>query len=298
MRDFGQDWEAHWRLRLRRLGLEWRGSVETSRDEEGLVDRIAGWSLEVDAVFFERAGHACRAVGRLEVVGGQGDRPATPLGTAVLISPRLVAFAASAIPRELGGTEAAIFDPSLLRVVFGEGEDAGGRIRPPRRFGLESRHLTWTDPCLGVAVAAVAETNRDGQAVGDQGYLPLLDDTGAVVPGERISLIHHNERQSQRIIPRGRRVDRVGGRRYRLKPSRTRTRPGSVLFNDQWEWIGLTLGDDERGRTLAARAGALRTALARQLRRRRTRRLWSAEGIDRVEEALDPLVEPWVVGLP
>ncbi|ADV61085.1 hypothetical protein Isop_0490 [Isosphaera pallida ATCC 43644] len=305
MRRGERGWEAHWRLRLARLGLEWRGALESSRDEEGVVDRIAGWSSGVDSVFLERAGHACRAVGRLEWEKTRDRVAPVHLGTAMLISPRLVAFAALSIPPELGrGSRkpghhhATTFDLSALRVVFGEGHDSEGRIRPPQRFVLEEHHVVWVEPSLGVVVAAVAETNSEGHAVGDRGYLPLLDDTGAVVPGERISQIHHGEQHAQRIVLRGRRIDRVGGTRYRLKPSIAPDEPGSALFNDQWEWLGLTVGLDDQGRALASRAGALRTGLARELRRQRLQPMWSAEGIDRIEEALDPLVEPWVVGLP
>lgn len=203
------------RLRRRRLRLE------------GIVDQDDSVWLS----FFDGGLAAARSVAR--VVEIPARRPVRPVGTGSLVTDRLFLtnHHVCPSPEDAGG----------MAVQFGYEYDEVGGERPADQRELTPDALFVTDPQLDFTLVAVAE--RDGQPPGARyGHLPLIEQTGKVVIGEVLNVIHHPAGDRKRVSLRANRLVAMDDLWLRYESDTREGSSGAPVFNDQWEMIALHHG--------------------------------------------------------
>ncbi|WP_255020225.1 lipase family protein [Cyanobium sp. WKJ7-Wakatipu] len=121
------------------------------------------------------------------------------------------------------------------KVEFNFQEEASGELQATQCFALAPQEFFLTDRELDYSLVAVVD-NGDLDAYG---WLPLIEDSGKLLVGEKVNIIQHpNGEPKQLAIRNNQVVDEL----ELFLHYRTDTDPGSSgspVFNDQWEVVAL-----------------------------------------------------------
>jgi V8-like Glu-specific endopeptidase len=185
-----------------------------------------------------------RSVGR--VVFAEPGRPIRPEGTGVLISPTLILTNNHVVPDE----ETAARMGAQFRYEYLD----DGRERSPKLYRLDPAAFFCTYEDLDFTVVALAGEN--GKAPGaTYGFVPLIEQTGKVLKGEAINVVHHPGGDRKRVSIRENRLVDEDDLWLRYVSDTRRGSSGAPVFNDQWEMVALHHGGvpqrDPEGRKLA-----------------------------------------------
>lgn len=213
----GQDEIDARRARLRQRNI----------DLEGYIDRDDSlW-----AAFLARGAEAVRPVGR--IVTDQPRRPAEPIGTGVLISPRLALTNNHVVESESDAEAMAI------QLGYEYGDD--GLEREYKTYPLDPRSYWFTDATLDFTVVAVCDLG--GRAPGvDFGQVRLIEETGKILKGEAVNVAHHSGGQRKRISIRENLLVAEDDDWLHYTSDVESGGSGSPVFNDQWEMVALHHG--------------------------------------------------------
>lgn len=205
------------RARLSRQGLEL----------EGIIDQDDSVWLS----FFSRGLTASRAVGR--VVRAPKHQPVTPVGTGVLISARLLLTNNHVVPDPDEATG--------MCVELGYEFNDDGKERRFDTCQLDPAACWFTDEELDFTVVAV--TDLRGKAPGEKyGAVPLIEQTGKVLKGETLNVIHHPGGDRKRVSIRENRMVAEDELWLRYTSDTRAGSSGAPVFNDQWEMVALHHG--------------------------------------------------------
>jgi len=225
------------RERLRRRGIR--------------LEAIIGDDDSVWLAFFSRALVAARAVGR--VVWLLDGQPPEPVGTGVLVGPRLLLTNNHVIP-----------DPdeaTAMAVQFGYEYDDDGRERAADLYPLAPARAFHTEEGLDFTVVGVGDL--DGAAPSAKyGTVTLIEATGKALRAEVLNVVHHPRGERKRASIRQNRMVAQDELWLRYTSDTREGSSGAPVFNDQWEMVALHHGGverrDEAGNRLA-RSGEIWT---------------------------------------
>ncbi|MCS5697883.1 trypsin-like peptidase domain-containing protein [Cyanobium sp. FGCU-52] len=212
---------------LRREGLHFdpQGPGATPAAFPRALERVLDTNDLMGLRFFEQGLQVARAVGRVHISDGAGDRQG--FGTGFLVAPRLLLT-----------NHHVLSDPDQARhskVEFNYQEGASGELQATQCFALVPQDLFLTSEELDYSLVAVAD---DGDLAA-YGWLPLIEETGKLLVGETVNIIQHpNGEPKQLAIRNNQVVDEL----ELFLHYRTDTDPGSSgspVFNDQWEVVAL-----------------------------------------------------------
>ncbi|MFE3928016.1 trypsin-like serine peptidase [Streptomyces sp. YIM B13508] len=192
-------------------------------DREGIVDV----DDSVWASFFSRGLIVSQAVGR--VVVPQRHNPPDALGTGVLVAPGLLMTNNHVLPFRALPSEAAV------EFAFEHDENGQEREYHTYRFAPD---CWFTDEELDFTVLAVSEV--DGRLPGEvYGWVPLIEETGKVIRGDALNVIHHPRGYRKRMSIRENRMVAEDELWLRYTTDTQGGSSGAPVFNDQWEMVAL-----------------------------------------------------------
>lgn len=212
---------------LRREGLHFdpQGPGATPAAFPRALERVLDTNDLIGLRFFSQGLRVAQAVGRVHIGGGSGAREG--FGTGFLVAPRLLLTN----HHVLADAEQA----RQSKVEFNFQEEASGELQTTQCFALAPQEFFLTDQELDYSLVAVVD---DG-GLDAYGWLPLIEDSGKVLVGEKVNIIQHpNGEPKQLAIRNNQVVDQL----ELFLHYRTDTDPGSSgspVFNDQWEVVAL-----------------------------------------------------------
>jgi|JI102314A1RNA_FD_contig_101_877663_length_4086_multi_3_in_0_out_0_2 endonuclease G len=206
-----------------------------------ILERVLGVSDLISVRFLERGAWVARAVSRIHIHSPRGA--VLGFGTGFMISPRLMLTNNHVLADKV---EAA---HSRAELSFEAGFD--GSMKPSALVRFAPQVFFLTDPILDYTVVAVDPET----ALGDHGWLRLIEEQGKVVVGEWVNIIQHPNGEPKQLALR---ENQVVDELEQFLHYRTDTAPGSSgapVFNDQWEVVALhhagVPNRDAQGRILA-----------------------------------------------
>ena len=212
---------------LRREGLHFdpQGPGVTPGAFPRALERVLNTNDLIGLRFFEQGLRVAQAVGRVHIGGGTGASEG--FGTGFLVAPRLLLTN----HHVLADAEQA----RQSKVEFNFQEEASGELQATQCFALAPQEFFLTDRELDYSLVAVVD---DGD-LDAYGWLPLIEDSGKLLVGEKVNIIQHpNGEPKQLAIRNNQVVDEL----ELFLHYRTDTDPGSSgspVFNDQWEVVAL-----------------------------------------------------------
>jgi V8-like Glu-specific endopeptidase len=168
------------------------------------------------------------AVARVAVL--RPGQPPKPVGTAVLISDRLVLSNAHVF---LDAETAA-----ELTLEFDYEYTDSGIERSPTRAKLDPSGFFCIDEDLDFGVVALA----DASVAEERHQVQLIESTAKVLLGERLNVIHHPGGDRKRISIRANLLVSEDDKWLRYTSDTRSGSSGSPVFNDQWEMVALHHG--------------------------------------------------------
>ncbi len=193
------------------------------------LERVMGGNDMVSVAYLELALSAARSVCRvhLRLPGGR----VAGYGTGFLVSPRLLLTNHHVLgDAEAAGTALAEFDYQ---------DDCKGQPLEPASFDLDPGRFFASDADLDWALVAVQEASRDGAALDDFGWLPLIGTTGKAANAEFLNIIQHPNGEPKQMALRENRLVDMLERHLHYESDTAPGSSGSPVFNDQWEVVAL-----------------------------------------------------------
>jgi V8-like Glu-specific endopeptidase len=210
-------------------------------DLEGIVDK----DDSVWLTFFSRGLTVARAVGR--VVRTPPRQPIRPEGTGVLISSQLLLTNNHVIPEAAEAAEMGV------QFHYEYGDD--GQELQPDLWHFAPGAFFSTDEDLDFTVVAVAEQPGQDPPGRAYGCVRLIEQTGKVLMGEAINVVHHPAGDRKSVSIRENRLVAEDELWLRYLSDTRHGSSGAPVFNDQWEMVALHHGGvpqrDPRGRRLS-----------------------------------------------
>jgi endonuclease G len=212
-------------------------AAEPSRERAAAYARHAGAERKqgdtldwVDAWFLGTGARKARAVAIVR------DRNFTALGSAFLISPRLLITNNHVLETPWHAGNALI--------EFNFEEDEQRVVRPVTRFALDPERfwLASPDDQLDFSIVAVGERLSGEATVAEQGFLALSDRPDKHALGIAVNVIQHPLAGPKKVVVR---ENRLLARELEAESSLHYTADtdegasGSPVFNDQWEVVAL-----------------------------------------------------------
>lgn len=196
----------------------------------GELERMVGVSLDyVPVAFLELARWAARAVARIV------DQDRKPIGTATLISPRLILTNHHVTPDTPSARrQLAQFDYEL---------DVDGSVRATTEFALDPDAFSWTsgEDVLDATIVALGRRVSGSSEPNAFGFCPPSAASDKHAEGDFVTIVQHPEGDYKQIALRENRVLGRGKRGVTLYYGAD-TLPGSSgspVFNDQFELVAL-----------------------------------------------------------
>jgi endonuclease G len=195
-------------------------------------ERIIGNTDFLHINYFEKGLKAAKTVGRIVLKNQLGNLQG--YGTGFLVSPRLLI------------TNCHVLKDKALaafsEVEFNYEYDSSGRVKPYSVFRFEPEALFTVSPPdeLDYALIAVCEMDIDGKsALGDFGFMPLIEDAYKVVVGESLTIIQHPRGEFKQVAVRENKLIDMDNRYLRYQTDTAPGSSGSMVVNDQWEVVAL-----------------------------------------------------------
>lgn len=204
-------------------GLAEEGSV--SEPLSVGLERLLGENNFMGVSFLKRGGTASRSVGRVNIRRGRG------FGTGFLVSPRLLLTNNHVLETESEASD------STVEFDFEVGVDRD--FLSPVIFELLPNLLFLTDRDLDYTLVAVAEESTNNKSLSDYGFLPLADDEGSTVNGDRVNIIQHPNGERKQVAIRDNQVIDMLDDFLHYKADTSPGSSGSPVFNDFWEVVAL-----------------------------------------------------------
>ena len=212
-------------LQEKGLAFEARGPGRSPDRFPRSLERVLHTNDLMGLRFFEQGLQVANAVGRLHIRDERGQSQG--YGTGFLVSPRLLLTNHHVL------ASAAQAKRSLVEFNFQE--SANAEMKPSRTFALAPSTLFLSDADLDYALVAVA---ADAQ-LSPYGWLPLIEEQGKLLVGERVNIIQHPNGEAKQLAIRN---NQVVDELELFLHYQTDTSPGSSgspVFNDQWEVVAL-----------------------------------------------------------
>lgn len=150
-----------------------------------------------------------------------------PMGTGVLISPRLLMTNHHVLPDADAARGAS--------ALFDYGHDENGDPRAEHAVPLDADSGFFADESLDFAVVALSAA----APLGARRPVPLIAEPGKFLLGERVNVVGHAKGERARVSIRANRLVDQDDDWIRYTSDTRRGSSGSPVFNDQWEMVGL-----------------------------------------------------------
>jgi S1-C subfamily serine protease len=150
-----------------------------------------------------------------------------PMGTGVLISPRLLMTNHHVLPDADAARGAS--------ALFDYGHDENGDPRTALAVPLDAESGFFADANLDFAVVALSAA----PPLGARRPVPLIAEPGKFLLGERVNVVGHAKGDRARVSIRANRLVDQDDDWIRYTSDTRRGSSGSPVFNDQWEMVGL-----------------------------------------------------------
>ncbi len=224
------------RVRLESQGLgevvsQAMANFSTTEDipELNILERIIEKNELMGISFILTGATISRSIGRVVILNEWGSLEG--FGTGFMVSPRLLLTNNHVLEN------ADTAGRSLIQ--FNYYEAAPGKITIPIEFSFEPNIFFETDRDLDFTLVAVKPINRDGIAVTDLGWNPLIKESGKAIVGERVNIIQHPSGEPMQLSLRQNQIIDVIDNFLHYKTDTQPGSSGSPVLNDQWKVAAL-----------------------------------------------------------
>ncbi len=192
-------------------------------EQVSLLERIIEENDLISSRFLPIGTAVARSVGRV-TLRQQGRT--IGYGTGFLVSPELLLTNHHVLET------ADIAADSFVEFNFYERQD--GTTRPTIIHCFKPGQFFLNDQRLDYAFVAVAPQSDEGLPLSDQGFIPLISESGKVLIGEPVNVIQHPAGEPQQIAIRNNNITDVIDDFLHYAADTERGSSGSPVFNMQW----------------------------------------------------------------
>ncbi|RNF39574.1 DNA/RNA non-specific endonuclease [Planococcus salinus] len=218
-------------------GVEVSASEEKLRARTAVIDdrdllaiaRIIDRSDLFPIAHLEAGLNAGKAVCRIAIRNRHGQIEG--YGTGFLVAPSLLLTNNHVLESKHAAMQAV--------AEFNFEDDVNFQPRDIISFRLEPNRLFVTDQALDFTLVAVQETNLNGLALEDFGFLPLLPRPGKVMEGEYVTIIQHPNGGPKAVTIRENEVKFISSDFIQYVSDTEPGSSGAPVFNDQWVVVAL-----------------------------------------------------------
>jgi V8-like Glu-specific endopeptidase len=199
------------------------------RDKKvSLLERIIEENDLLSSRFLHIGSTVARAIGRI-LIRSRGR--IVGYGTGFLVSSRLLMTNNHVLETEtVAGRSAVEFDYYERRT---------GQTGPTVLFEFEPQLFFLTDEDLDFTLVAVKTQSTTGTPLTEQGWIPLITDSGKALIGEPVNIIQHPRGAPQQIVIKNNEIADCIDDFLHYKADTEPGSSGSPVFNMQWELAAL-----------------------------------------------------------
>lgn len=197
-------------------------------DDDHAIERILGDSNLYPVNFLEKGFNAARAVGRIDIGNSFGG--IAGYGTGFLVGDGLLMTNNHVLESgEIAENSRVLFDYEM---------NIDGRHRPFQSYRITS-DVFFTSKAHDVSFVSVEPISQRGVPLESFGKIPLIENSGKGLKGEKVTIVQHPKGSHKKIALRD---SQVLGRKRHYVYYTTDTDPGSSgspVFNDHWHVVAL-----------------------------------------------------------
>ncbi|MFC0524218.1 DNA/RNA non-specific endonuclease [Pontibacillus salicampi] len=193
------------------------------------MERIIGENDLFPISYFQAGINASKSVCRIEIRDGIGK--VVGHGTGFMVTPNLLLTNHHILKDE------EVASQSLAQFNFEQ--DVNLREKEIKNFHFKPEQFFLSNQKLDFALVAVETTSSDGNELTEFGHIPLQEETGKALIGERVSIIQHASGRPKAVSIRENKVQDVLDNFIHYSTDTMPGSSGSPVFNDEWEVVSL-----------------------------------------------------------